>query len=85
MTSEETTIRELEIKLAAAERRFDESRETDAKALKLQAAEYERRLQALNNEHGRIAAAQSTYVSYSVLAAVISILVAIAAIYFRAG
>lgn len=54
-------------------------------ALSLQAKEYERRLEALNNEHERIAKAQSTYVSYSVLTTVISIGIAIAAIYFRVG
>lgn len=52
-------------------------------ALRLQAREYERRLDALNHEHARIAAAQTTYVSYSVLAAVVSLIVAIAAIWFR--
>ena len=83
MTAEESTIRELELKLSAMERRFEELRLLDARALNLQAVEYERRLEQLNNEHGRIAAAQSTYVSYSVLAAIISIVVAIAAIFFR--
>ena len=55
----------------------------DLDALRLQAAEYERRLDALNNEHERIAKAQSTYVSYSVLVTMISIGVAIASIWFR--
>ena len=38
-------------------------RESDREALKLQAAEYERRLDNLNHEHARIAATQITYVS----------------------
>ena len=57
--------------------------ERDQNALRLQAVEYERRLDALNNEHARIAKAQATYVSYSVLATVISICIAVAAIYYR--
>jgi len=55
----------------------------DLDALHLQAAEYERRLDNLNNEHERIAAAQRTYVSYSVLLTLVSIGVAIAAIFYR--
>ena len=55
----------------------------DQGALHLQAIEYERRLDALNHEHARIAKAQATYVSYSVLATVISICVAIAAVYYK--
>ena len=62
---------------------FEKLHEKDKEALRLQAAEYERRLEALNHEHARIAKAQSTYVSYSVLGTVISILIAAAAIYFR--
>ena len=62
---------------------YDKLHERDVEALRLQANEYERRLDALNHEHARIAAAQSTYVSYSVLAAVLSIFLAVAAIYFR--
>jgi hypothetical protein len=67
----------LEQRLKSSEQRFLELRELDATALKLQAAEYERRLGTLNGEHARIAAAQSTYVSYSVLAAVVAIIIAI--------
>ena len=52
-------------------------------ALSLQAKEYERRLDQLNGEYDRIQKNQATYVSYSVLATVISIGVALAAIYFR--
>ncbi len=62
---------------------FEKIHEKDKEALQLQAAEYERRLENLNNEHDRIAKAQSTYVSYSVLVTVVSILIAVAAIYYR--
>lgn len=53
------------------------------KALSLQATEYERRLDSLNNEYGRIAKAQSTYVSYSVLVTIISMAIAVATLYYR--
>jgi hypothetical protein len=59
---------------------YDALHQKDLEALKLQAQEYERRLDALNHEHARIALAQSTYVSYSVLAAVISFVIAAAAL-----
>ena len=80
MTHEETTIRELEIKLAAMERRFEDLRASDKQALELQADEYERRLVNLNNENARIQAAQNTYVSYSVLFGIVMLLIAIAAL-----
>lgn len=67
-------LKEQALRLQASERQT---------ALSLQAREYERRLDILNNEHARIAKAQSTYVSYSVLTTVISIAVAVAAIYWR--
>lgn len=59
---------------------FEEMHKRDREALQLQAEEYERRLSDLNHEHARIAAAQQTYVSYSVLATVISLIIAAAAV-----
>lgn len=53
------------------------------KALDLQAREYERRLDILNGEHERMDRKSRTFVSYSVLAAVISMVTAIAAILWR--
>lgn len=67
-------LKEQALRLQASERQT---------ALSLQAKEYERRLDLLNGEHNRIAKAQSTYVSYSVLATVLSIGIAIAAVYWR--
>jgi|HubBroStandDraft_4_1064222.scaffolds.fasta_scaffold15649_5 hypothetical protein len=42
---------------------FTALREADREALRLQAAEYERRLDSLNGEQSRIAATQAAYVS----------------------
>jgi hypothetical protein len=53
----------IEVLIAAESRRRDELRAADHAALALQAAEYERRLIALNGEHARIAKSQETYVS----------------------
>ena len=69
--------------IATLKEHFETIHEKDQLALKIQASEYERRLEALNHEHARIAKAQATYVSYSVLATVISIAIAIASIYYR--
>lgn len=74
---------EFEWTLATLKEHWERIHEKDMQALELQAKEYERRLDALNHEHARIAAAQSTYVSYSVLAAVISMIIAVGAIWFR--
>lgn len=56
---------------------WEKVHEQDLDALKLQAHEYERRLNALNHEYKRIADAQATYVSYSVLGTVISLCIAV--------
>ncbi len=69
--------------IATLKEHWEAIHKKDLEALRLQASEYERRLEGLNNEHERIAKAQSTYVSYSVLATMVSIGVAIAAIWFR--
>ena len=69
--------------IATLKEHFEKIHEKDEEALKIQAIEYERRLDALNHEHARIAKAQATYVSYSVLVTVISICIAIASIYYR--
>lgn len=42
---------------------LDALRKSDREALRLQAAEYERRLESLNGEQSRIAATQAAYVS----------------------
>jgi len=71
---------------------WEKIHQKDLYALELQAREYERRLDTLNSEYLEFQKAQRTYVSYYVLAgiisislAVVTIFVAIAAIYFRAG
>jgi hypothetical protein len=62
--------------------RLQEQHASDKIALNLQAKEYERRLEALNHEHTRLDAAQATYVSYSALFGVISIIIAILTLIF---
>ncbi len=69
--------------IATLKEHWETIHKKDLDALRLQAAEYERRLAALNGEHDRIAKAQQTYVSYSVLVTIISIGIAVAAIWFR--
>ena len=69
--------------IATLKEHWETIHERDQEALRLQAIEYERRLDALNHEHARIAKAQSTYVSYSVLATVVSIIIAIIALYYK--
>ncbi len=61
---------------------WEKIHQKDMDALRLQAIEYERRLDILNHEHERVAQAQSTYVSYSVLVTVVSIVIAIAAVIY---
>ena len=60
------------------------------KVLVLQAAETERRLDLLNNEHERVEAATKNcvtyaalYASYSILASIVMASIAVAAIYYR--
>ena len=69
--------------IATLKEHYDRLLELDKEALRLQALEYERRLDVLNHAHAEILAAQKTYVSYSVLATIVSLVIAIAAIYFR--
>ena len=69
--------------IATLKEHWETVHKQDQEALRLQAIEYERRLDALNHEHARIAKAQSTYVSYSVLATVVSIITAIVALYYK--
>jgi hypothetical protein len=58
-----TITRWIDTRLEAMERIHQAEREADQVALRLQAAEYERRLDALNNENARVQAAISANVS----------------------
>lgn len=57
--------------------------ELNGEALRLQAAKYEEQLRSLRADHDRIEKEQAAYVSYSVLGAVVSLIIAIAAIWFN--
>ena len=60
---EKHTLAILWTRFEALEKQMDERRQSDREALSLQAREYERRLDGLNNEHGRIEKAASLFVT----------------------